>query len=113
MIDVTARPQQQHTENCLGPKKIRAPANGHESAVSLPPLQMQPTLHFRPDRSYIITGGLGGFGQAVFEFLTAYGANNIVITSKRGVRNGNQQIALQTAYNNKINVSLPRPFNVG
>ena len=105
MIDVTPSPEAQHTNNCLGPKKTPAPANGHESQVSLPPIRMQPTVHFRPDRSYIITGGLGGFGQAVFEFLVAYGANNIVITSKRGVRNGNQQIALQTMFNNKINVS--------
>lgn len=110
MVDVTANPEPQHTNNCLGIKKQPAPQNGHQSPVRLPPLRMQPTLHFRPDRSYIITGGLGGFGMAVFEFLAAYGANNIVVTSKRGVRSGNQQIALQSMYNKKINVSRQLHF---
>ena len=63
------------------------------------------SLHCRPDRTYIVTGGLGGFGLAVAEFLGYYGAKNIVITSKRGVRNGNQQAALQELYFQNINVS--------
>ena len=54
-----------------------------------------------------MTGGLGGFGLAVAEFLGYYGAKNIVITSKRGVRNGNQQAALQELYFQNINVSPP------
>ena len=113
MVDTTDCPQQQHTNNCLGPKKAPTPQNGQVSPVKLAPLRMQPTLYFRRDRSYIITGGLGGFGMAIFEFLVAFGADNIVITSKRGVRSGNQQIALQTMYNQKKNVSqmLTQLFN--
>lgn len=110
MVDTTARPKHQHTNNCLGPKKDSQPQNGEQSQAVLPGLRMQPTLYFRPDRSYIITGGLGGFGQAMFEMLAAHGADNIVITSKRGVRNGNQQIALQTMYNQKKNVSFLSPI---
>lgn len=105
MIDVTASPRPQHTNNCLGGKKAPAPQNGQQEAITLPPLKMQPTLYFRPDRSYIITGGLGGFGISMFEMLCEYGANNIVLTSKRGVTNGNQQIILQTLYTKKKNVS--------
>lgn len=51
-----------------------------------------------------MTGGLGGFGLAVAEFLGWFGAKHIIITSKRGVRNGNQQAALQELYYQNINV---------
>ena len=57
-----------------------------------------------PDKSYIITGGLGGFGMAVAEFLNWHGAKNIVVTSKRGVRNGSQLASLQELWFSKINV---------
>ena len=57
-----------------------------------------------PDKVYIITGGLGGFGLAVSEFLGWYGAKKIVITSKRGVRNGSQEAALQELWFQKIDV---------
>ena len=110
MIDTTANPVPQHSDNALGPKAAPAPANGSR-VPSLPALKMEPNVHFDPSKSYIVTGGLGGFGQAVFEFLSAYGAKNIVITSKRGVRNGNQQIALQALYTQGINVSSPPSIN--
>ena len=41
------------------------------------------------------------------EFLGWHGAKNIVITSKRGVRNGSQEAALQELWFQKINVRLP------
>lgn len=37
----------------------------------------------RRDRSYIITGGLGGFGLALAAWLAAKGAGHLVLTSKR------------------------------
>ena len=56
---------------------------------------MGDAILYRPDRSYVITGGLGGFGLAVAEYMGQHGAKNLVITSKRGVRNGAQSAALQ------------------
>ena len=37
----------------------------------------------RRDRSYIITGGLGGFGLALAAWLAGKGAGHLVLTSKR------------------------------
>lgn len=37
----------------------------------------------RSDRSYMITGGLGGFGLALAAWLVTKGARHIVLTSKR------------------------------
>lgn len=41
-----------------------------------------------PSRSYIITGGLGGFGLELAQWLTERGARKLVLTSRSGIRNG-------------------------
>uniref|UniRef100_A0A674EV27 Fatty acid synthase n=1 Tax=Salmo trutta TaxID=8032 RepID=A0A674EV27_SALTR len=40
--------------------------------------------------SYIITGGLGGFGLELAHWLTERGARKLVLTSRSGIRNGYQ-----------------------
>lgn len=41
--------------------------------------------------SYIITGGLGGFGLELAQWLTERGARKLVLTSRSGIRNGKTQ----------------------
>lgn len=43
-----------------------------------------------PSHSYIITGGLGGFGLELAQWLTERGARKLVLTSRSGIRNGYQ-----------------------
>jgi len=43
-----------------------------------------------PQHSYLITGGLGGFGLEFAQWLINRGARNIVLTSRTGVRSGYQ-----------------------
>ncbi|KAJ8319449.1 hypothetical protein KUTeg_004540 [Tegillarca granosa] len=43
-----------------------------------------------PDKVYIITGGLGGFGLELAQWLIDCGATKIVLTSRSGVRTGYQ-----------------------
>ncbi|KAJ0060389.1 hypothetical protein NL108_010160, partial [Boleophthalmus pectinirostris] len=43
-----------------------------------------------PSHSYIITGGLGGFGLELAQWLVERGARKIVLTSRSGIRNGYQ-----------------------
>lgn len=50
---------------------------------------------YRPDRSYLVTGGLGGLGLALAAWLAQRGARCLVLTSRRGVRSGEQTRALQ------------------
>lgn len=40
--------------------------------------------------SYIITGGLGGFGLELAHWLTERGARKLVLTSRSGIRNGGE-----------------------
>ncbi|KAK0397543.1 hypothetical protein QR680_002165 [Steinernema hermaphroditum] len=43
-----------------------------------------------PQHVYLITGGLGGFGLELAQFLINRGARKIVLTSRTGIRNGYQ-----------------------
>jgi acyl transferase domain-containing protein/NADPH:quinone reductase-like Zn-dependent oxidoreductase/SAM-dependent methyltransferase/acyl carrier protein len=46
-----------------------------------PPL---PPFSIKPDASYLITGGLGGFGRVLSEWLVECGAKHLVLTSRSG-----------------------------
>ena len=46
-----------------------------------PPL---PPFEVKPDAAYLITGGLGGFGRVLAEWLVAAGARHLVLTSRSG-----------------------------
>lgn len=48
-----------------------------------------------PSLSYIITGGLGGFGLELAQWLTERGACKLVLTSRSGIRNGYQAKRVQ------------------
>jgi amino acid adenylation domain-containing protein/non-ribosomal peptide synthase protein (TIGR01720 family) len=43
------------------------------------------TLRFRADGTYLITGGVGGFGLSVAQWLVEHGARHLVLVSRRGV----------------------------
>ncbi|WP_151069169.1 KR domain-containing protein, partial [Mycobacterium tuberculosis] len=57
---------------------LHIPQTG-KSLVTLPPEQAQV---FRPDGSYIITGGLGGLGLFFASKLAAAGCGRIVLTAR-------------------------------
>ncbi|SEC07707.1 Acyl transferase domain-containing protein [Rhizobiales bacterium GAS188] len=54
-----------------------------------PPRQI--TCSFRDDATYLITGGLGGFGLLVAEWMIAHGARHLVLVGRRAVPNPEQQ----------------------
>lgn len=54
----------------------------------------------------MITGGVGGFGLALADWLVDQGARHLVLTSKRGVRTGSQHLHLQDIFDKGANVSL-------
>jgi len=43
-----------------------------------------------PNKCYIITGGLGGFGLELSQWLVDRGARCLVLTSRSGIRTGYQ-----------------------
>ena len=42
-------------------------------------------------KSYIITGGLGGFGLELAQWLVERGAQKLILTSRSGIRTGKQK----------------------
>ncbi|KYN18124.1 Fatty acid synthase [Trachymyrmex cornetzi] len=56
------------------------------------------------DRSYIILGGLGGFGLELTDWLIFRGAKNIILVSRNGIKNGYQcmKVRLWKSYGVKV-----------
>jgi acyl transferase domain-containing protein/NADPH:quinone reductase-like Zn-dependent oxidoreductase/NADP-dependent 3-hydroxy acid dehydrogenase YdfG/acyl carrier protein len=50
---------------------------------------------FRTDATYLVTGGFGGFGLKVAEWLVSSGAGNLVLVGRRGAADENAQEAVE------------------
>ncbi|KAK0083564.1 hypothetical protein PV325_008602 [Microctonus aethiopoides] len=63
-----------------------------------------PQYYCLPDRSYVIIGGLGGFGVELVDWLILRGARNVVLTSRMGFKNGYQRmrVALWRSYGVRV-----------
>ena len=70
-----------HKGSC--PKGCPFATQVEETTEPAPEMQITQPFIAREDRTYIITGGLGGFGLALAVWLTGRGATKIVLTSKR------------------------------
>ena len=51
--------------------------------ITVPDTIMPDQVYFRPDGTYLITGGLGGLGLAVAEWMVAHGARSLGLVSRR------------------------------
>lgn len=54
-----------------------------------------PRTYMNPDKTYVLVGGLGGFGLELANWLVQRGANNLVLTSRSGVRTGYQSLQIR------------------
>lgn len=59
-----------------------------------------------PAKSYIITGGLGGFGLELAQWLIHRGARNLVLTSRSGVRTGYQSRRIRIWRDSGVNLLI-------
>lgn len=62
--------------------KIVVSMLGSEDVVVTP--SSERTMTFRPDGTYLIIGGLGGFGLAVAQWLVEHGAHHLVLMGRSG-----------------------------
>ncbi len=53
-------------------------------------------IAFRPDASYLITGGLGGFGLAVAKWIVENGGQNVVLVGRHGAESEETKNALES-----------------
>lgn len=63
-----------------------------------------PRFFCDPNKSYVIIGGLGGFGLELADWLVIRGAKKLVLCSRSGVRTGYQawRIKLWESYGVKV-----------
>ncbi|KAM9424875.1 fatty acid synthase isoform 2-T2 [Pholidichthys leucotaenia] len=57
-----------------------------------------------PTHSYVVTGGLGGFGLELTQWLIERGARKVVLTSRSGIRNGYQAKRVSEWQNQSVEV---------
>ncbi|OAD52584.1 Fatty acid synthase [Eufriesea mexicana] len=54
-----------------------------------------PRTYMNPEKSYVLVGGLGGFGLELADWMIGRGAKYIVLTSRSGVRTGFQSLCIR------------------
>ncbi|KAG5865371.1 Fatty acid synthase, partial [Gonioctena quinquepunctata] len=77
---------------------------------------IQPVLKFPctvryacyPEKSYIIVGGLGGFGLELADWLVLRGARKLVLTSRKGVSTGYQSMRINCWKSYGVNVLISK-----
>lgn len=66
------------------------------------------TNMFQADSSktYIITGGLGGFGLELAKWLSDHGAKHLILTSRSGINNGEKKYKVEQIRNTNVKVDI-------
>jgi acyl transferase domain-containing protein len=58
---------------------------GFDDARTALQVQVRDAIAFKPDASYLVTGGLGGFGQKAARWLVEHGARHLVLAGRSGI----------------------------
>ncbi|KOC60060.1 Fatty acid synthase [Habropoda laboriosa] len=80
------------------PQKVVQPAPKIVAAI--------PRTYMNPEKSYILVGGLGGFGLELADWMVVRGAKYLVLTSRSGVRNGFQSFCVRRWREMGVNIKL-------
>ncbi|XP_065204931.1 fatty acid synthase-like [Planococcus citri] len=73
---------------------------------NLPQVNASPFVNCRRDGSYVIIGGLGGFGLELADWLILRGARNIVLSSRYGITDGYQTFRINLWRSYGVNVAI-------
>ena len=73
-----------------------------DAVAALPPRQAE----FRPDRSYLISGGASGFGLQIAQWMAARGARNLVLLSRSGPKSDEDREALESLRSRGVRILL-------
>ena len=65
-----------------------------------------PTFAVKPDAAYLITGGLGGFGRVVANWLTDCGARHLVLTSRSGAATPEAEVFVEQLRGRGVEVQV-------
>jgi fatty acid synthase len=75
--------------------KVLLKIRENEQDAATLPISVLPRVYCSPDLSYIIPGGLGGFGLELADWLVLRGCRKLVLSSSRGISNGYQNYRIK------------------
>ncbi|XP_065209086.1 fatty acid synthase-like [Planococcus citri] len=85
---------------------IRNEESNIEAKPTLKYLKAKPRVRCTESSSYVIVGGLGGFGMELADWLVVRGARNIVLSSRTGIKNGYQSYRIRLWQSYGVNVRI-------
>ncbi|KAG4073632.1 hypothetical protein HA402_000856 [Bradysia odoriphaga] len=74
--------------------KVLLKIRDNQDNASLP-IKVHPRVFCDPDETYIIVGGLGGFGMELADWLVTRGCRKLVLSSRRGISQNHQLSRIQ------------------
>lgn len=88
--------------------KVLVQIHGEDSPLETSPVCVSaiPRTVCHPSKTYIIVGGLGGFGMELSHWLVERGATKLVLTSRSGVKTGYQSRCLRLWKESGVNVKV-------
>lgn len=79
--------------------------NTRDQAGHLPSVVV-PRFSCPPDKSYVVTGGLGGFGLELVQWLAEQGARHVTVTSRSGARSSYQRWVVERLRRGGVDVRV-------
>ena len=74
--------------------KVLVKVRKENDSYSLPFVALN-RIYYQPIECIVITGGLGGFGMELVEWLMSRGCQKFVVSSRRGINNSNQHLRVE------------------
>ncbi|XP_018397404.1 PREDICTED: fatty acid synthase [Cyphomyrmex costatus] len=65
-----------------------------------------PRTYINPEKSYVLVGGLGGFGLELADWMVARGAKVIILVSRSGIRTGYQALCVRRWRENGVKIVI-------
>ncbi|KAE9527019.1 hypothetical protein AGLY_013667 [Aphis glycines] len=81
------------------------------TAVVLPETKLVnsiPRSYMNPDKTYVLVGGLGGFGLELANWLIVRGAKNLVLTARSGITTGYQDVCVRNWKESGVNILISK-----
>ncbi|KAH8326055.1 hypothetical protein KR067_013719 [Drosophila pandora] len=86
--------------------KVRLEEEQQSALPRLRQIQAIPRSYMHPEKSYILVGGLGGFGLELANWLVSRGARFLVLSSRSGVKSGYQALMIRRWHERGVQVLI-------
>ena len=75
--------------------KILIKMREHENDITTLPMKVNSNVFCNDYETFVVVGGLGGFGLELADLLVLRGCKNLILNSSRGITNSYQEYRIQ------------------